>query len=675
MPYQINLPDDELSDDVRLTPDQFTDKKQAENQQKAENEAKLEEAKSNKEEEDAPSIGTLADEIVLGVDNLLTDRDPEGDADRRARFFEAKQQLEDQQNPAQRVVSEINRAFVGSGEDLLEGGMNLLNRGLAESLDIGANIAEPIINAIPGLEFTDAMRPDPEPRKIDFNIIPENSTSWGDAARTVARYVRGSQLFGGSLSFGKTGAAGFATRFIEDFGGDFVAADETGEDTTLLGDAIGLFGSTPFSRAIQTSDEKHPLHNRALIGIDGALTSAGLFEVGKRVAPYLKDWVANQAARQADKTISTQGAKASKQLFDLLNQEYWDQSFDNGKSLEQNLIREGWRDNVIAEHIETASGGNQVLKQYLTDRTNAIVEADRIDDVFNTAKYGGDPFEEVVDGIELTGTFEELDKIDTTIEELQKAKATLSNQVEEVSSRLTQESTEAGRIPNQITELQARSMEARPLNDIRAEMTAIPFNLSARQVDFIQSLRKLTDDKGKRVHRFPKGITITPGRRIKGLNSGNIEEFLDIIRKGPDSDQRTRLIARFENAERPSFDEMGFETIESINKEVMLLKARQEAASNTAAQTRVELEPMNQQLAEVQGELAKQLLLREGIYSKFNGQHEEFLKRAEALKSGEDTSLKPEAVDEVVKRRTKPSPLQLEKRQWNLGRMRNSLSL
>ena len=118
MPYQINLPDDELSDDVRLTPDQFTDKKQAENQQKAENEAKLEEAKSNKEEEDAPSIGTLADEIVLGVDNLLTDRDPEGDADRRARFFEAKQQLEDQQNPAQRVVSEINRAFVGSGEDL-----------------------------------------------------------------------------------------------------------------------------------------------------------------------------------------------------------------------------------------------------------------------------------------------------------------------------------------------------------------------------------------------------------------------------------------------------------------------------------------------------------------------------------------------------------------------------
>ena len=49
--------------------------------------------------------------------------------------------------------------------------MNLLNRGLAESLDIGANIAEPIINAIPGLEFTDAMRPDPEPRKIDFSII------------------------------------------------------------------------------------------------------------------------------------------------------------------------------------------------------------------------------------------------------------------------------------------------------------------------------------------------------------------------------------------------------------------------------------------------------------------------------------------------------------------------
>ena len=640
MPYQINLPDDEMSDDIYLTPDQLTEKRKAEAQAPAESETTEEEQAPVKEEADGP--GTLVDEIVLKVDEMLTDRDPEADVDARDRYFQAKEQRLAERNPLQVVGDELSNAVAGGGEDLLEGIYNLGVQGYNELMNSSGRLAEAIGFDLPD-EFFDR-----EPVKADFNLVPENSTGYGKAIRTITRYVHGGRLFGGKISAGQAGLRGYGLRAVEDFAGDFVAADGTAEDTTLIGDVTaGLFGSTPFSQAIQTSDENHPLHNRALVGLDGALTSAGLYGVGEVVGPKLKAWAANRAARQADKTIREQGPRASKQLFDRLSQEYWDQSFENSKSLEQNLIREGWRDNVLDEIIEEVAGGNETLKTFLKDRTDAIVEADRLDDIYFTAKFGGDPAEEVVDGIELTGTFKELDDIDVKIEELERAKATLANQVDETSRRLTAESTAVGRFPTQIADLQARSMDAPRLDDLTAEMTAIPFNLSTRQVEFIQSLRKLKGEDGKRVHKFPLGITITAGRRIKGLNSGNIDDFLDIIRQGPDSDQKTRLLMRFENAERPAFNPEGVDTIESLNAEVAALKAQQETAGATAAATRVELEPMNQQLAEVNAELAKQLLLREGLYSKFNGQNAEFLERAETLKSGE-SALSPQQIDEVV---------------------------
>ena len=88
MPYQINLPDDEMSDDIYLTPDQLTEKRKAEEQATAESETTEEEQAPVKEEADGP--GTLVDEIVLKVDEMLTDRDPEADVDARDRYFQAK---------------------------------------------------------------------------------------------------------------------------------------------------------------------------------------------------------------------------------------------------------------------------------------------------------------------------------------------------------------------------------------------------------------------------------------------------------------------------------------------------------------------------------------------------------------------------------------------------------
>ena len=328
MPYQINLPDDEMSDDIYLNPDKLTEKRNTEAQQLAESE---EEQAPVKEEADGP--GTLVDEIVLRVDEMLTDRDPEADVDRRDRYFQAKEELQANQNPVSKVLNEINNAVAGGGEELLQGAFNLGLQGANELVNASGRLAEGL-----GFDLEDDYFQ--EAPTVDFNLVPENSTGYGKALRTITRYVHGGRLFGGRISAGRAGAAGFASRAVEDFAGDFVAADGTGEDTTLIGDASNfLFGSTPFSLAIQTSDEKHPLHNRALIGLDGALTSAGLYPLAEFAGPKLREWAANGAARQANKIIREQGPKASKQLFDRLSQEYWDQSFDNSKTLEQNLLK------------------------------------------------------------------------------------------------------------------------------------------------------------------------------------------------------------------------------------------------------------------------------------------------------------------------------------------------
>lgn len=167
----------------------------------------------------------------------------------RARVEGARRDIEAQRNldaqPGSMVLGEAVRAVTGGAEDLLEGVVNL-----------------------PG-QVTTLFGQDYKP--VNFGLVRENSTTVGDGMRTLSRYVMGGLGVGavtrGGLGAGMTGFGLFGARAAQGFMEDFVSADGTKEDNTLI-------GSTPFTQWLQTSDKNNPIHNRALVGLEGALFEA-----------------------------------------------------------------------------------------------------------------------------------------------------------------------------------------------------------------------------------------------------------------------------------------------------------------------------------------------------------------------------------------------------------------
>lgn len=108
-------------------------------------------------------------------------------------------------------------------------------------------------------------------KPVRFGLVKENNTVAGDGLRTLTRYVTGgfvgSAATRGALTAGQTGAALAGGRAAQGFIEDFIGADGTAEDQTLI-------GSTPFTRWLQTQDTNNPIQNRALVGLEGALFEA-----------------------------------------------------------------------------------------------------------------------------------------------------------------------------------------------------------------------------------------------------------------------------------------------------------------------------------------------------------------------------------------------------------------
>lgn len=214
--------------------------------------------------------------------------------------IETQRQFEAAQGPAGKIFGEGVRAVLGSGEDLAEGLINL------------------------PFQAVDLVSPYSH-TPIRSNIIRENETAVGDGLRTLSRYVLssrlGSGLTGGALTTGQSGAALFGGRFVQGFVEDFLGADGTGDDGTLI-------GSTPFTRMLQTADENQAVHNRALVGIEGGLfEAAGIPAVRAfvqvtglgKAARRLKDVGSSYLQGRNQKKLNDLIAKVSKELNTQLN--------------------------------------------------------------------------------------------------------------------------------------------------------------------------------------------------------------------------------------------------------------------------------------------------------------------------------------------------------------------
>lgn len=582
-------------------------------------------------------IGQFMEDASVAIIDAFDDRDAdeirEERSNERAIQQEGVKTFTDRFDSSTNPVRESMVAIAGGVEDFGEALVNL--PGDAASL-------------LPGVD-DDFMN-------VDFTYVRENNTEWGKAARTLARYViagRQAQRIPGfnRLTAGQQGRTLFAGRAVEGFIEDFIGSDGTGEDSTIL-------GSTPWTQAFQTSDDNNPVANRALNGLEGALFNAtggwaidavrdlklwGKFRssaVGRKFFPGVKQ----------DPEATRKAAEARGRLNDMLAKTYADDQY--GKTLNYTLkVQQDFALRAITDarqplndFIEKASKGNKDVAAYLNARTRGLAAANRIDKTYNTVKYGGEPDEQVIDGLTWTGIQRQMDELDQKIKATEDMSAGLDTRVAELSEDLTQQSALSGRRAADIQDLQTRSLNAPRRADLEASQN-IPLNLSAYQVKYLKDNKLL-----------PRGITITPGRRVKGLTSSNIDDLISAVEGGPEAKVRDNLLKRFPNVERPAPIDESIDTIEGLNEQVKGLQAEAKAADDAAVLKRQELEPLfaEQTLAR---QMLKQLKFeREAMYSRFNGQDVEFKAKAEEIKAQVDPDLPPQKVDEIVQKSEQIQP-------------------
>jgi len=530
---------------------------------------------------------------------------------------------------------ETIRAGLGAVEDFAEGVVNLPGD---------------VLSVLPGV--------DDDFLNVDFNFIRENNTQAGKAVRTLARYIiaarQGGRLTGGKLTAGKTGLGLAGGRAAQGFIEDFIGADGTAEDDTLI-------GRTPWTGFLQTSDDKNPIANRTLVGLEGAAFEA--LGIGP-ASDFLKgsnigEKAGNAFARVKEFTdykfkLGPQrnlNLRAYKKLLEASQEAYYGDASDLVSLRNQDIDKvftsldeTGDLDDII----DKVAGRDNDIRKYLILRLKAQNAAEKIDEAYDTVKYGGAPEEEVVDMFEMSAVNARLEDLDNTLIAFGNRTSKLDESVAELSEQLTRQSSAGPGRSQAIQQLQVRSLDAPKLADVKANQLAIPMNLSAGQVRFIQDLRKLKGEDGKLAFKFPKGITITPGRRMKGLTSENIDEFTELLSQGTDGKIKTNLLARLGNVDRPQVDDFG-ETLESLTEQIKQLQAEDAASGSQAATSRQALQPMLEEQIRLRQQIETAKLEREALYSKMNGKDVEFKAKTEEMKTNGSTELPPETIDAVVK--------------------------
>lgn len=576
-------------------------------------------------------VGQFMEDASVAILDAFSDKD--ADEIREERGYQRAIQQEranafvDQFDQSTNPVRESMVAAAGAVEDFAEGVVNLPG----DLLSVLPEVDDDFLN-------------------VDFNYVRENNTSWGKAVRTLGRYVINSRQLSrigpfAQLGAGKTALGLAGGRAVSGFVEDFIGSDGTGEDSTLV-------GSTPWTQMFQTSDDNNPIHNRTLNGLEGALFEA----VGGKAIDAVRDlklWSKFRSSPVGRKFFPgvKQDPKAAKKAFeargrlnDLLAKTYAEDQF--GKTLNYTLkVQQDFALRALEDArlplnnlIEQAAQGDNEIVQYLQARTRALGAANVIDKTYNTVKYGGDPDEQVIDGLSWPGLQRQMDQIDRNIADAQQMSSDLDLRVEELSENLTQQSALSGKRTADIENLQVRSLDAPRKADLEATQT-MSLNLSAYQVKYLKDNKLL-----------PRGITITAGRRVKGLTSSNIDELIQAVQEGPETTVKQNLLKRLPNIERPAPIDESIDTVEGLNDQVKGLQAEAKAADEAAALQRQELEPLFQEQILARQMLKQLELEREAMYARFNGQDVEFKAKAEDIKAKNDPDIPPEKVDEIVQK-------------------------
>ena len=268
---------------------------------------------------------------------------------------------------------------------------------------------------------------------------------------------------------------------------------------------------------------------------------------------------------------------------------------------------------LIAEAAGTTDSKDPIF-DYLRQKIEAYPASKQLDDIANTVQYGGPPEEIVFDGMRLpqisdyVGNFDsQIGDINSKLKELEAQRLANREQVSQV--------TQQGGAQNfEIAKLQAELPTLPRLADAQAGQ-AISLSLSKAQVARLQQIQ------------LPEGVTITPGRRVQGLSTENIDEVKAAIAElGASGDQvAANLAARLDNVERPEPIPADFRSQESVGEMLQQLKQERMDLFKGSVETRQATAGLDRQYREMQAQLQQLQVQREAIVARASGATDQFV--------------------------------------------------
>lgn len=665
-----------LPADAAVDPEELLKQRQQKQQQEQQQRQKQAQSKKQEEERkkkqqqqqsrpgrlDRPlqGIGKFLEENVAipvldTVDNVFqgNQKSPDDIARERAQKRKEFQQASDEFDQITKgsVQSEAVKAIAGGVEDFAEGLINLPGQ----------------VTTLFGNKY--------EP--IRTNIIRENDTQAGDAFRTIVRYVTGGFAGGavtrGAFTAGRVGVGLAAGRGAQGFVEDFLGADGTGDDETLI-------GRTPFTRWLQTSDENNPIQNRAIVGVEGALFEIGFGQAADAIRALRKarrpteaqlnariqnlakengltldptgtadeiDQLLNQtrqmlkdpnlpAKQRADKLrkeleqirrerqVNAGAAQAGERLRKLLADQYAQDNFgatlDYTRKVEQDLalrlIKEDPQRVRLEQLIEEAAKGTDnatEVKQVLRDRIEGLAAAKQLDDIADTVQYGGPPDELVYDGLQSITWERQLFDMDDELKQLDELMRPLRESLDENTSQIADFQRQIDEINEKAAGLDVEALNTPTQQELLQSFQIPSLNLSKGQVRVMQEIG------------LPEGVTITPGRRVVGLTVENFDQVQQSLRQAGEQGNAVaaRLADRLDAVERPNAGNI--RSREQIIQELEELRAQRSDLFGQAIQTREARLPSEELIQSYQAKVDEIKLRRQAIIAKASGKVEQFV--------------------------------------------------
>lgn len=575
-------------------------------------------------------------------------------------------QRELDKDPAFYATGEIVRGVVGGAEDLVEGAVNLPFQ---------------ISNFAAGTEF----------KPVNFGLVRENSSTAGRGLRTISRYVMSGLGVGaatrGGLGAGATGLTLFGARAAQGFAEDFIAADGSAEDNTLI-------GSTPFTQWLQTSDENDPLHNRALVGLEGALFEAAGIPAVKAMWQVSG---AGQAARKLGQLSDSYfKGKNQKKMFELMDsvskqlgveltpiaprstQEEIEQLLEQTRNMlaDPKVLRDQKKLRAVAEYHQAlreaaaprlalaaqqrlkkrlfntfAQNGEEIDYTKVTERDlairliqedpqrlklNALIAeaagtADETDAVFGYLRQRVEAFQaakeldDIAETVQYGGKPDELVIDAAQMPRVNESLADLDDQISQIGGNLSAADEALGTSDNLFRQnAQAGGQINKQIAILQAQMADMPTQAQAEAASSIKlSLSKAQVDRINQL-QLPEGVTITPGRRVQGLTADNIDDFRAAVAEAAASGDK---VAQNLSARLDNMEvpaKQNIQTQESIQQQLEALRQQRTDLFGQMVPQRQQYYQARAQRNALQAQQEALRVQREAIAAKATGNQEQF---------------------------------------------------